>query len=121
MEIKEITCTVCPLGCKIKVEIEGGVIKNISGYSCTRGLKYATDEVTLPKRTITSSVRAKNGQLPLLSVRTKEAVPKSKTEEIMLELSKIEVKAPFKIGDVVVSNIAGTGVDVVATRNLYEK
>lgn len=121
MSVKEITCIVCPLGCKIQVEIEGEDIKNITGYSCPRGLKYAKDEVTMPRRTITTSIRAKNGHLPLLSVRTKGTVPKEKTEEIMMELAKIEVEAPVKIGDVVVANILDTGIDIIATRNLYLK
>lgn len=121
MEIREITCIVCPLGCRIRVEMEGGEIKNIKGYSCPKGLEYARNEVTMPKRMVTTSVRAKGGHLPLLSVRTKEPVPKEKIHEIMLELAKIEVKAPVKIGDVVVKNILGTGVDIVATRNLYKK
>ncbi|ADD03041.1 protein of unknown function DUF1667 [Thermoanaerobacter italicus Ab9] len=121
MELKEITCIVCPLGCRIQVEREGGEIKSIKGYSCSRGLEYAKNEVVMPKRTITTSVRAVGGHLPLLSVRTKEPVPKEKIQEIMLELAKVEVKAPVKIGDVVVKNILGTGVDIIATRNLYVK
>ncbi|EMT39115.1 Uncharacterized protein with conserved CXXC pairs [Thermoanaerobacter thermohydrosulfuricus WC1] len=121
MELKEITCIVCPLGCRIQVEMERGEIKSVKGYSCSRGLEYAKNEVTMPKRTITTSVRAIGGHLPLLSVRTKEPVPKEKIQEIMLELAKVEVKAPVKIGDVVVKNILGTGVDIIATRNLYVK
>lgn len=58
MELKEITCIVCPLGCRIQVEMEGGEIKSVKGYSCSRGLEYAKNEVTMPKRTITTSVRA---------------------------------------------------------------
>lgn len=121
MEKRELTCIVCPNGCHIVVEVEGKKILNISGNECKRGLKYAEDEVIMPKRTLTTMVKAEGGHLPVVSVRTKEAIPKELLGKAVLELSKITVKPPIKVGDVIVKDILGTGVDVIATRALYNR
>ncbi|MDK2806301.1 MAG: hypothetical protein PWR08_1720 [Thermoanaerobacterium sp.] len=121
MEKRELTCIVCPNGCQLVVEVEGKEIVSITGYECKRGLKYAEDEILAPKRTLTTTVKAEGGHLPLVSVRTKEPIPKELIGKAVMELSKITLKPPIKVGDVVVKNILNTGVDVIATRNLYSK
>lgn len=116
----ELTCIVCPIGCHITAEIddEGNII-NLTGYTCKRGYNYAKDEITMPKRTLTTTVRAKGGHLPVVSVRTKNPIPKKVIGDVMVELANVIVKPPINIGDVVVKNILHTGVDVIATRSLY--
>ncbi|SNX54564.1 DUF1667 domain-containing protein [Thermoanaerobacterium sp. RBIITD] len=121
MEKREITCIVCPNGCHITAEIEEGKIVSLRGYACKRGLKYAEDEIIMPKRTLTTTVKAESGHLPLVAVRTKEPIPKEMIKDAMLELAKITVKPPINVGDIIVKNILNTGVDVVATRALYSK
>lgn len=121
MERRELTCIVCPNGCHLTVEIEDRKIVNITGYECKRGLKYAEDEIIMPKRMLTTTVKAEGGHLPLVSVRTKEPIPKELLNEAILELSKISVKPPVNVGDVIVKNILDTGVDVIATRALYDE
>ncbi|AFK86218.1 DUF1667 domain-containing protein [Thermoanaerobacterium saccharolyticum] len=118
---RELTCIVCPNGCRLVVEMEGKEIVNITGYECKRGLKYAEDEIIAPKRTLTTIVKAEMGHLPVVSVRTKEPIPKELIGKAVLELSKITLKPPINVGDIVVKNILDTGVDVIATRNLYSK
>ncbi|WP_434578563.1 DUF1667 domain-containing protein [Thermoanaerobacterium thermosaccharolyticum] len=121
MEKRELTCIVCPNGCHLVVEVEGKEIVNISGYECKRGLKYAEDEIIMPKRTLTTTVKAEGGHLPVVSVRTKEPIPKGLLNKAVYELSRITVKPPINVGDVIVKNILSTGVDVIATRALYSK
>ena len=54
----------------------------------------------------------------MVSVKTKEDIPKGKIFECVRALKGVEIEAPVHIGDVVVQNAAGTGVDIVATKNV---
>ena len=118
MEKRELTCIQCPMGCAITVEMDGGEVENITGYTCNRGKIYAGKEVTNPTRTVTSSVRVTgSAKEDMVSVKTKTDIPKSKVFECAKALKGVTVQAPGHIGDVIVRDVAGTGVDVVATRN----
>lgn len=118
MERKDLICIGCPMGCLMSVELEGEVIVNITGHTCKRGEIYARKEVTNPTRIVTSTVRAEGGSVDMVSVKTREDIPKEKIFECMKALKGVTVTAPVGIGDVIVSNVAGTGVDIVATRNI---
>ena len=118
MEEKEIICIGCPKGCQMTVKHRGKNIDEVLGYGCKIGLQYAKDEFLTPKRIITTTVKLKSGYLPFAPVKTKEAIPKEKIFEIMNEIQKLEVDSPVKVGDVLFSNLAGTGVDLVCTRNI---
>lgn len=118
MAVKKFICIGCPKGCSLKVEHTEKTIHEISDYSCKIGLKYAQTEFTQPKRTITTTVKLKSGDLPFVPVKTKEPVNKEKIFEVMNVISGLEIESPVRVGDVVVSNIAGTGVDLVCTRNI---
>jgi len=115
METKRLTCIVCPKGCQILVKLENGEIVSIENNQCKRGIDYAKNEVLDPRRTLTTTVKLSNGKV--LPVRTKEPIPKKLMKEAMLETKDIVVEPPIKIGDVVIKNIAGTGIDLVATGN----
>ncbi len=116
MPIVELTCISCPLGCPLKVETDNeGKVLSVTGNTCKRGEDYGRREVTAPTRTVTSTVRLKGGTGPVVSVRTRQDVPKSKIFAIMEEIRRTVVTAPVHIGDVVIPNIAGTGVDLIAT------
>lgn len=117
MEKRELTCIGCPLGCQVTVEMDGDIIRNISGYTCNRGKVYAEKEVTNPTRIVTSTVRVEGGERPSVSVKTREDIPKSRIFDVARALKDVYVKAPVKIGDIIKENIAGTGVPVVATSN----
>ncbi len=117
---REITCIVCPQGCRITVKGDAGDLV-IEGNRCPRGLEYAKKEVTAPERTITSSVKVTCGELPLVSVKTTGTVPKKRIRELMEEIKAAETDAPVDIGDVLVEDLGGTGVKVVATKRVGEK
>ena len=112
--MKEFTCIICPRGCRLQVDDN----MNVTGNFCIRGKQYAISELTNPVRTITSSVRVNNREDLLVSVKTSGSIPKGKIFEVMEEINKLSVAAPTKIGDIVVKDILGLGVDIVITKNI---
>lgn len=112
---KSLICVSCPLGCPIEVEIENGEVVAVTGNTCKRGDTYARSEITNPVRSLTSSVKVENGLHPVVPVKSSGPVPKDKMFDCMKEINSVTVKAPVKIGDVVIENILGLGVDIVAT------
>lgn len=112
---KNLICVSCPLGCPIEVEIENGEVVSVTGNTCKRGDAYARAEITNPVRSLTTSVKVENGLHPVVPVKSSGPVPKDKMFDCMKEINSITVKAPVKIGDVVIENILGLGVDIVAT------
>lgn len=118
MEVRNLTCINCPMGCALSVNMDGKEVVSVSGNTCKRGEVYAHKEMTNPTRIVTSTVRVANGREDMVSVKTREDVPKEKIFECINGLKCVEIDAPVHIGDVIVSNIAGTGVDVIATKNV---
>ena len=114
---KSLICVSCPLGCPIEVEIENGEVVAVTGNTCKRGDAYARSEITNPVRSLTSSVKVENGLHPVVPVKSSGPVPKDKMFDCMKEINSVTVKAPVKIGDVVIENILGLGVDIVATKD----
>ena len=114
---RELICIGCPMGCPVTVEMNGTEIVSVSGNTCPRGDAYARKEVTNPTRIVTSTVKVEGGTVGMVSVKTKEDIPKDKIFDCMRALKDITVKAPVWIGDVILPDVAGTGVDVVATKN----
>lgn len=117
-EIKELTCINCPLGCSIKVEMNGDEIISVTGNNCNRGEIYARNEVISPVRVVTSSVRVDGGERAVVSVKTQSPIPKNAIFACTDAMKNIVVNAPVNIGDVILANIADTGVDLVATANV---
>lgn len=118
METKNLICINCPMGCVLTVEMEGQEVVSVSGNTCKRGDTYARKEVTNPTRIVTSTVRVAGGEADMVSVKTKEDISKGKIVECIKALKDVQVQAPVHIGDVIVTDIAGTGVDIVATKNI---
>lgn len=115
---RQLNCIVCPMGCAVKVILEEGNIKEISGFTCPRGEKYAREEVTAPKRTLTTTVKIIGGELPLLPVISKTTLPKEKIVACARCLATISVKAPITEGTIIQKNILNLGVDIVAARDI---
>ena len=118
MKTVNLICIGCPLGCPLTVEMEGNEVKSVSGNTCPRGDAYAKKELTNPTRIVTSTVRVTGGKLAMVSVKTASDIPKDKIFDCVKALKDVEVPAPVKIGDVIVENVAGTGVNVIATKNV---
>ena len=118
MEEKNLTCIGCPMGCFLTVKIKDGEVQSVEGNSCKRGAVYGRKEVTNPTRIVTTTVRVLNGTEKVVSVKTKEDIQKSRILDCIRELKEVTVTAPVEIGDVVLHDVAGTGVDIVATKNI---
>ena len=112
---KSLICVSCPLGCPIEVEIENGEVISVSGNTCKRGDQYARTEITNPVRSLTTSVKVEGGVHSVVPVKSAGPVPKDKMFDCMKVINEAIIKAPVKIGDVVIENICGLGVDIVAT------
>ena len=112
--MKELTCIVCPRGCRLTIDDE----LNVTGNSCPRGAQYAKDELTNPKRMITSFVRVKNRENTVVSVKTSTSIPKGMIFDVMNEIDKVRVSAPIKIGDIAIKNVLNTGADIIITKNI---
>lgn len=118
MEKRELTCIGCPLGCAITVTLDGKEVKDIAGFTCRRGKEYARKEVTNPTRIVTSTVRLTGSQTgaAVVSCKTAQDIPKGKIFAVVAALKNVTAAAPVKIGDVLLHDVAGTGVDIVATK-----
>ena len=117
MEKRELICIGCPMGCPLTVEMNGTEVVSVTGNTCPRGDAYARKEVTNPTRIVTSTVKVEGGKVDMVSVKTKEDIPKGKIFECVKALKGVTVKAPIHIGDVILKDVAGTGVDIIATKN----
>lgn len=115
---REMTCVTCPIGCRLTAErAESGEIR-VGGNKCDRGRVYAEAELTSPKRVLTLCLRAGAGGTAMLPCKTAAPFPKELIPELIAELRKLRVALPAALGDVVLADALGTGIDVVATRSL---
>lgn len=114
---ERLTCIRCPRGCALVATVgEGGVVTDVSGNACRRGVEYARAEIACPLRTVTTTVPVEGSRaLRMLPVRTAGEVPRARVLDVVRELASVRAQAPVKVGDVVLRDAAGTGVDVVAT------
>lgn len=119
METRELTCIGCPIGCALFASVYGDCTK-ITGNLCKIGIEYGINEVTDPRRAITTSIKVKfdNGTTKILSLKTSKDIPKDKIFECLKEIRNTKVNRSFRIGDIVIENILGTGIDIVATREI---
>jgi CxxC motif-containing protein len=121
MEEKNFICTACPMGCKLIVRMEGDEVVKILGHRCRKGETYGRQEAVAPQRMLASTVKISNGIHPLLPVYTKGSIPKRKIFEVLEMIRAIEVTAPVKAEDVIIENVIGTGVNVIASRDMPAK
>lgn len=118
-ETRELTCIVCPVGCKLMAGMDGDKI-TIEGNACPRGKKYGLDELCSPVRMLTSTVRVDGGFLPRLPVRSAAPIPKASIGAALSALRGVKMYAPVAAGQLVLKDAAGTGVDIVASRPMEE-
>ncbi|RLF04901.1 MAG: molybdopterin oxidoreductase [Thermoprotei archaeon] len=116
MAERELTCIICPAACTLHVLVtpDGELI--VRGAGCRRGVEYARQEILEPRRVVVTVVKVKNGELPVVSVKTSRPVPKSCIREIMKATAELEIEAPVEIGQVVAENICGA--NLIATRRV---
>lgn len=116
-----LICISCPKGCELEVEAGGEGVRSVHGNACRRGVAYAREEVTDPRRTITTTVRVRHGTPAVVPVRSRAPIPKAKVRQALREVREVELQAPVAVGQVVLESVAGTGVAVVATRPVQRR
>lgn len=119
--MKEMICICCPMGCHLQVDDSDKNNIIVTGNTCPRGAKYAKDEVTCPKRVVTSVVNVTGGEINMVSVKTSDAIPKEKMFDALKVLETVTAQAPVEIGQVIVKDVLGLGVDFVATKTVAKK
>lgn len=113
----EITCINCPVGCRLDVTLEDGKVVSVTGNTCPRGVVYAKQECVDPLRMVTAVVPVAGSNMPL-SVKTKSPIPKKLINACMEELANVQLTAPVAAGSIVIADVCGTGVDVIATKSV---
>jgi CxxC motif-containing protein len=119
--LKEYTCIICPNGCDLTVEFEDGKILTLQGAACKRGWEYVRQELTEPRRTITTSILLEGGVTPLVSVRLSKPIPKEHIFAVMTAIKAVSLQAPVHIGQVAIANVLGLGSDVIVTNHVEAK
>jgi len=120
-EIRHLTCIGCPMGCPLELIIVAGEIMEITGNECKRGEDYARQEYSDPRRMVSTTVACISGLWPRLPVKTIEAVPKDKVIAVVRALHTLEIEAPVQMDQVILDNVAETGITVIATRSLSRR
>ncbi len=124
IETLQFNCTTCPSECLLTVEVErdadGAVVevRSMAGNSCPRGDKFAHQELTCPMRVLTTTVAVSGGDEALLPVRTAEAIPLALHAQTMDLIRGLVVEAPIRMGDIVLENLLGTGIDLIASMDI---
>ena len=110
------TCIICPMGCNMDVSLdrEKGIVENVLDNGCPRGAKYAEKELLNPTRTLTTTIKVLQGNLAVVPVKSKDELPKDKLLQYMEVIRRTSVKAPIKVGDILIKDILGSGIDIVA-------
>ena len=114
----ELTCIICPRGCTIRYDVENGEAVNITGNACPRGQAYTETEIKAPTRMVTSTVPIHGSHYHQLPIITSSPIPKQAIFEVMDAIHNTEVDAPVEMGQVIIKDVAGTGVDILAARSM---
>jgi CxxC motif-containing protein len=117
MDSDSLICITCPKGCSLSITREGETVVEAKG-GCARGFEYAKREIADPRRMVASTVRIQGALHPLLPVYTSAPIPKAKIRLLLDELRMLQVNAPVRMGDVLLQDALGTGVDVIASRDM---
>ncbi len=115
---RTFTCVLCPNGCDIEAELENGQVLGVEGNLCPKGKEYVTQEVVDPRRTIATSVPIEGGEIPLVSVRVTQPIPKGRIFDVMKAINQVRLQAPVHIGQVILPNVLGLESDVIITKEV---
>ena len=118
MNTKIITCVTCPAGCEMTIEFEEKILISVAEHKCKKGEEYASNEITNPRRVLTSTVVLSGGKIKLMPVKTDKPIAKDKIFEAMRKINKIKIDAPVKMGDILCSDFTENGINLVAGRDV---
>lgn len=113
-----LTCVLCPVGCELEVATDAAGGLAVRGNQCEKGVPFAVEEVLRPKRNLATSVPARGTADLMVSVRLSGTVPRETIFPILDEIAKLRPEVPVRRGQVLIADVLGTGVDVIATRTV---
>ena len=116
--LDRLTCVLCPVGCELEVRRAAAGDLEIKGNQCDKGVPFAVEEVLRPKRNLATSVPLRDTAVWMVSVRLSDRVPREMIFPILAEIAKLRPEAPVRRGQVLIADVLGTGVDVIATRSV---
>lgn len=118
----KIRCITCPVGCSMEVKTDklNGTVLEVKGNECTKGIKFAKEEITKPVRILTTTVKIDSVKSCRLAVRSLEPVPKNLVIDIISELRKMEICPPVKMGQVIAENLSGSKAKIVASATISQ-
>jgi CxxC motif-containing protein len=118
---RDMICVACPIGCNMSIELDSnGKVLAVEGNKCKRGKAYAITECTAPTRMLTTTAKVIDGVNPLIPVRSSQPLPKELLIECVKLINEVSVQAPVKIGDVIIPNILGSGMDIIASNGCLQ-
>ncbi|MGI6690251.1 MAG: DUF1667 domain-containing protein [Christensenellales bacterium] len=117
MNIQEITCINCPVGCRMTVTVDNGQVVSVEGFACKRGEAYAKQESIAPMRMVTAVAPVMGSTTPI-SLKTERPIPKQCIKQCMQEVRALRLTLPIHAGQVLLDDVAGTGVRLIATKSL---
>jgi CxxC motif-containing protein len=116
--LDRLTCVLCPVGCELEVRKDEAGELDVRGNQCDKGIPFAVEEVLYPKRNLATSVPVRGAAATMVSVRLSGRVPREMIFPILAEIARLRPEAPVRRGQVLIADVLGTGVDVVATRTI---
>ena len=114
---RELICISCPVGCRLKVTGTPDDLQ-VSGNACKRGIPYAHDEIANPTRMVCTTAKIRGGVHPVIPVKTDKPIPEKYKKDVVKAVNGLVLQSPVKMGDVVLADLFGTGVNAVAERNM---
>ncbi len=112
---KEMICILCPRGCHITVDTE---TFEVTGNSCPRGAQFGAQEITDPQRLLTTTAKIVGAIHQQIPVRSTNSISIAKLDDCLAQIKTLNLQAPIKVGDILIADICGTGVDIVASRSM---
>lgn len=118
VENLKVICITCPKGCRLDVTRDGETILKVEDTGCKRGEEYVKAELADPRRMVATTVKIKGALHPLLPVYTSKPFPKPRIRELLTALQGVELTVPVTMGEAVLKDALGTGIDILASREM---
>ena len=116
--LDRLTCVLCPVGCELEVRKDEAGELDVQGNQCDKGVPFAVEEILHPKRNLATSVPVRGTEAKMVSVRLSDRVPREMIFPVLAEIAKLRPEVPVRRGQVLITDVLGTGVDVIATRTV---
>lgn len=112
---KRLTCIECPVGCILDIEYNKSRVLSVKGNECSKGEKFAHDEIIDPRRVLTTTIGIESALFNRLPVRSRIDVPRDQVMDMIRQVKKIKAKVPVKAGDIIIKDFLESGIDIISS------